>query len=79
MKILITIGMVIIFISAFFILVTGNALFNNSFSCVVEDNKTVCEFDGFSGPVMLSIIIILFFIVIDAFSVYLILSNLSSA
>jgi hypothetical protein len=76
MRILITVAMMIVFISAFFILVTGNAIFTNSFSCSADGSTTVCEFTGFSGPALVGTLIITFFIVIDAFSVYLVISNL---
>ena len=78
MKILITITMVIVFISALFILLTGGAIFNSSFSCTFEEGKTVCEYQGLSGPALIGILIIVFFLVIDTFSIYLLITNIST-
>ncbi len=77
MKILIVIGMLIVFISTFFMLITGDAIFNNAFSCTTEGERSVCTYRGLSGPAAFSIFIIAFFFMIDIVTVYVILTNFS--
>jgi hypothetical protein len=75
MKILIAIGMLIVFISVFFIFLTGDVISNQVMSCAVEDGQPVCTFLGFTGPAIFGIVIIGFFLIIDIFTVYLIVTN----
>jgi hypothetical protein len=78
MRILIAIGMFIIFISAFFIFMTGDAIFKSAFECTEgDDGKGVCVYQGIPGPGALSVFIIAFFIMIDIATVYLIVTNLA--
>lgn len=77
MKILIAIGMVIIFISVFFILLTSDALVRASFQCTADDGESICIYKGITGPGLFGIFIIGFFILIDILTVYLILTNVS--
>ena len=79
MKILITIGMVIVFISALFIFLTGDAIFKTAFECIEEAGKTVCQYMGLSGTQSFGLVIIAFFIVIDFFTVYIILTNVTGS
>lgn len=76
MKLLITIGMVIIFISVFFMLLIGDSIFSSSLMCTTEGTGTVCNFTGFTGPGLMGMLMIVFFLIIDVFSVYLIISNI---
>lgn len=75
MKILIAIGMVIVFISVFFIFLTGDVIFNQIMGCSVEDGQLVCTFLGFTGPAIFGMVIIGFFLIIDIFTAYLIVTN----
>ena len=77
MNILITIGMVIVFISAFFIFLTGDVLIKNSFDCTSEEGRSVCVYKGLPGVAVFGILIISLFIVIDIMTVYLIVTNVS--
>ncbi len=77
MKVLITIGMLIIFISVFFMLLTGDAMLKSSLDCAQEGGRTTCTFTGFTGPAILGLFIIGFFVLIDMLTVYLIVTNFS--
>ena len=77
MKVLIIIGMLIIFISVFFILLTGDATLKSSLECAQEGGRSVCTFTGFTGPAVFGLVIMGFFILIDLLTVYLILTNIS--
>ena len=77
MKIIITIGMLIVFISVFFILLTGEAMFRSTLECVEEYGRTTCTFKGFTVPAAFGLIIIGFFILIDVLVIYLIVTNVS--
>jgi hypothetical protein len=76
MRILITIGMIIVFVSVFFILLTGNTMLKNAFNCTEEDGRTICTFRGLMGPPAFGIFIIAFFVMIDILTVYLIVTNI---
>jgi hypothetical protein len=77
MRILIAMGMLIVFISAFFIILTGETMFRNAFSCVDDGEKQVCVYKGLPGPAAFGVFIIAFFIMIDILTVYLIITNMS--
>ena len=76
MRILITIGTIIVFISVFFILLTGGTIFKDAFDCTTEDGKSVCVYSGLNPVSAFSIFIIAFFIMIDILTVYLIATNI---
>jgi hypothetical protein len=75
MKILITVGMVIIFISAFFVFLTGDVMIRNAFDCSMDGGRQVCIYRGLPGPVAFGAFIIGFFIIIDILTLYLIFTN----
>jgi hypothetical protein len=75
MKVLITIGMVIIFISVFFILLTGDSMFRAAFECAAQNGESVCVYRGLNTVSAFGIFIIAFFILIDILTVYLIATN----
>jgi hypothetical protein len=77
MKILIAIGMLIVFISVFFIFLTGDAMFRSTLDCTQEDGRSLCTFKGFTGPALFGLFIIGFFILIDVLAVYLIVTNIN--
>ena len=77
MNMLIVIGMVVIFISAFFIIFSGSAFLGSAFECDVDDGETVCRFSELTPISQLSLAMIAFFIVIDVFTVKILVSNLS--
>ena len=76
MKIMIVLGMVIIFISMFFILLTGDSMFRAGFDCDESAGKTVCEYKGFDSVSAFGVFIIAFFVMIDIMAVYMMLTNL---
>ena len=75
MKVLITIGMLIIFISVFFILLTGDSMFRVAFDCTVQKGESICVYRGLDTVSAFGIFIIAFFILIDILTVYLIATN----
>ena len=77
MKILITIGMVIVFISAFFIILIGDSIFNTAFECADDSGRVVCQYIGMTGSHTISLFMIAFFIVIDFLTVYIIVKNIT--
>jgi hypothetical protein len=75
MRILIAIALIIVFISALFILITGDAMFRAAFQCTDSGEKPVCVYRGLDNVSAFGIFIIAFFIMIDILSVYLVLTN----
>lgn len=76
MKVLIAVGMLITFISAFFILLTSDSIFREAFECTEEGGQSVCTFRGLGPTKAMSVFIIAFFVMIDILTVYLIVTNL---
>ncbi len=76
MRILITIGMIIIFVTALLIFLTGDMMFRNAFECITENGQSVCIFRGLTGPPAFGVFIIAFFIMIDILTIYLIVTNI---
>jgi hypothetical protein len=73
---LIAIGMVIIFVSAFFIVFTVDSIIKSDLNCVPgEGGKTVCNIDDMGFVFIIKTIMIGFFILIDIVTVYLIITN----
>jgi len=68
--------MIIIFVSVFFIFLTGDAMFRNAFDCTTEAGREVCVFRGLTGPPAFGVFIVAFFIMIDILTVYLIVTNI---
>jgi hypothetical protein len=79
MRILIVIGMIIIFISAFFMFLTGDAVFSSAFECAEEGGELVCRYVGMSGSHTIGLILIAFFLLIDIATVYIIVTNVKNA
>ena len=76
MKLLITIGMVVIFISAFFIMFTLDSVFRNDMNCLAgEEGKTVCNLEDIGLAFIIKMIVVGFFILIDIVAVYMIVTN----
>ena len=76
MNVLIAIGMLIIFISVFFMLMTGGAMFDAAFECSESSGKAVCTYVGLDSSSALGVFIIAFFFIIDVFTVYIIITNI---
>ena len=79
MKILIAISLVIVFISAFFILLTGDALFRSSFECSYLNGHETCVYIGIPPSGMVAVFIILLFFLIDTVTVYLLINTIRNA
>jgi len=76
MRILITIGMLIVFISVFFILLTGSTIINNAFECIPMKGGYNCTYTGIGQGEVIGFVIIFFFIMIDAITIFMIMSGL---
>ncbi len=76
MRVLISIGMVIIFISAFFIMFTIDSIVRNDLNCLAgEEGKTVCNLENVGFAFIVKMIVIGVFILLDIVAVYLIVTN----
>jgi hypothetical protein len=76
MRMLITIGMVVIFISVFFIMLTIDSVIKNDMNCLASgEGKTVCNLDNMGFAFIIKMIVVGFFILIDIVTVYLIVTN----
>ena len=71
-------NVLIIFISALFVFMTGGAMFDAAFECSDASGRTVCEYVGLDPGSALGVFIITIFFLIDVFTVYLIVTNLRS-
>jgi hypothetical protein len=76
MKILITVGLLIVFISVFFILLTGESMFRSAFDCADVNGQSVCAYRGFASGNASGVFLIAFFIMVDIVTVYMILSSI---
>lgn len=76
MRVLIAIGMLIIFISVFFMLTIGGTMFDEAFECSQDFSKPVCRYVGLSPTTAIGVFMIALFFFIDIVSVYLIISNI---
>jgi len=76
MRILIAIGMLIIFISVFFMLLTGNTIVNNAFECTPMKGGYNCTYTGIGQEEIMGLVIVFFFIIIDAITIFMIVSGL---
>jgi len=76
MRILIGVGMLIIFISVFFMLITGSTILNNAFKCIPMQGGYNCTYTGIGQGEIMGFVIILFFFIIDAITVFMIVSSL---
>jgi hypothetical protein len=76
MRLLISIGMVIIFVSAFFIIFTVDSIIKNDLNCLAgEGGKTVCNLENIGFSFIIKTVVIGFFILVDIVAVYLIVTN----
>ena len=73
MKILIVIGMIIVFISAFFLFFIFDTSIRPQLTCMM-DNEIECEDAGFAG-LIIGMLMIGMFIVIDIITVYIIVNT----
>lgn len=76
MRILVAIGMLIVFISVFFILLTGKGIADNAFSCIPIDGGYNCTYTGVGPEEVMGFVIIFFFILVDVVTVYMIIMSL---
>jgi len=76
MRILIAIGMLIIFISVFFMLLTGSTIINNAFECTPMQGGYNCTYTGIGQGEVMGFVIIFFFLIIDAITIFMIVSSL---
>jgi hypothetical protein len=77
MKVLILIGMLIIFISAFFSFFIFDTLIRDNINCGLQGGEG-CDGSGTGLPLMFGLMMIVFFIIIDILVVYVILKSIAS-
>ena len=76
MNMLIAVGLLIVFISAFFILLTGESMLSSAFECAHVSGQSVCSYTGFNSASASGVFLIAFFIMVDIVAVYMILSSI---
>jgi NADH:ubiquinone oxidoreductase subunit 3 (subunit A) len=77
MRMLIAIGMLIIFISVFFVLLIGSSIINNAFQCTPIEGGYECTYRGIGHGEIIGFVMIFFFILVDVITVYMIVGTLS--
>ncbi len=78
MKVLIVIGLLVIFISAFFVMFIVDEISENNMDCSTSDSgKTVCSLKSVDGSFFMSVIMIVVFAVVDLFVLKLVYSVIS--
>jgi len=76
MKLLVAVGMLIIFISAFFILFIFNVMVRAQIRCLYEEGLINCNSAEMGFGFVIGLVIIAVFVMIDTAALYLIFSNL---
>ena len=76
MKILIAVGLLVVFISTFFILFTGESMFKSAFDCADVNGQSVCAYRGFTQGSASGVFLIAFFIMVDILTVYMVLNSI---
>jgi hypothetical protein len=79
MKILILIGMIVIFISAFFIFFIFDTLIRPQVACFINSQQPACSSSAGPGALMIGLLMVIFFVVIDIVTVYIILTTMSES
>lgn len=79
MKILIAIGMVIIFISAFFILFILDGLMKNQLKCAVGMEASSCDQREAGKAIIIGLAFIAMFLIIDGGVLYMIIKSITSS
>lgn len=77
MKILISLGVLIIFISVFFVLFTVDGIVNRA--CTPLNGGFECSIGDIGSEMLVGTVIILMFILIDMATIYLIFTNVMRA
>ena len=76
MKVLIAIGMIIVFISSFFIFFITDWIGKKYMDCYNSETKTVCSFKAPDAGLFLSFAFIGFFIMLSIITMYIIFRNI---
>ena len=76
MKLLIAIGMLIVFISAFFMLLIFDVMIKGGMSCLYEEGLTGCESGEMGFNFIVGLMLIAVFAIIDIAAMYLIFNSL---
>jgi len=79
MKILIVISFVVVFISAFFILFTMEALGERYLDCEDSSGEKACTMKTLDGAFSFGVSFIIFFLMLSLFTMYIIFKNLKDA
>lgn len=68
--------MIIVFISAFFVIFTIDSIFKNDMNCLPnEGGKIVCNLDDVGASFVIKAVVIGFFILLSIISLYLVVTN----
>jgi hypothetical protein len=79
MKILIIIGMVIIFISAFFILFIFDTTVKKQIQCMSGLEQGGCDMKAASSSLVIGIALIAMFLIVDSGVLYIIIKSITSS
>jgi uncharacterized membrane protein len=79
MKILIVIGMVIIFISAFFIMFIFDTVVKNQIRCMSGLEEGRCDLKSSASSLVLGMALIAMFLIVDSGVLYLIIKSITSS
>ena len=71
MKIIVLLGLVIVFISSLFILLIFNFLIKSQVSCVKNLEKMKCDVKSMSMEFVIGLVIIGFFVLVDFGTIYI--------
>ncbi len=68
--------MIIVFISAFFVIFTIDSIFKNDLNCLPnESGKIICNLDDVGASFVIKSVVIGFFILLSIVSLYLVVTN----
>ena len=76
MKVLIVIGMLIVFISAFFMLFIFDVMIKGGMTCLYEEGLTGCESGNIGLNFMIGLLLVAVFAIVDIAALYLIFNNI---
>ena len=79
MKIIIILGMVIIFISAFFMLFIFDRVVKDQISCMAGLEATTCDLSQTGKSLIMGIALIAMFLIVDSGVLYLIIKSITES
>ena len=79
MKIVIAIGMVVIFISAFFMFFIFDTVIKDQIACISSLDSTLCDMKQTSSFLMIGIALITLFLLIDGVVLYIVIKSITAS